>query len=203
MGTLSNNLLINLIAGTIVLMVSTSFPAYAKKVKKLTDPALVQALHQETYDTQTKVTDMDLLIWLSAMSSKLERRIPNAFYRIRLLSAIYRESRAEGLDPQLVLALIDVERNFDRNALSHAGAQGLMQVMPFWKKEIGRPEDNLIDALTNLRYGCRILQYYITKEKGKGGLSMALARYNGSYPRTVYSEKVMNAWQDRWNTGEK
>ena len=143
MGTLSNKLLIKLMAGTTILVVSISSPAYAKKAKKQTDPALVQALHQETYDTQTKATDMDLLVWLSAMSSKLERRIPNAFYRIRLLSAIYRESRAEGLDPQLVLALIEVESNFDRNALSHAGAQGLMQVMPFWKNEIGSPEDDL------------------------------------------------------------
>ncbi|MCH2190217.1 MAG: lytic transglycosylase domain-containing protein [Gammaproteobacteria bacterium] len=195
MGTLSNNLLINLIAGSIVLIVSTSFPAYAKKVKKLTDPALVQALHQETYDTQTKVTDMDLLIWLSAMSSKLERRIPNAFYRIRLLSAIYRESRAEGLDPQLVLALIEVESNFDRNALSHAGAQGLMQVMPFWKNEIGSPEDDLYNPLTSLRYGCRILRHYLDRYPNA---IEALAAYNGSHGRTVYPDKVLGRLDKHW-----
>ena len=195
MGTLSNKLLIKLMAGTTILVVSTSSPAYAKKAKKQTDPALVQALHQETYDTQTKATDMDLLVWLSAMSSKLERRIPNAFYRIRLLSAIYRESRAEGLDPQLVLALIEVESNFDRNALSHAGAQGLMQVMPFWKNEIGSPEDDLYNPLTSLRYGCRILRHYLDRYPNA---VEALAAYNGSHGRTVYPDKVLGRLDKRW-----
>lgn len=194
MGILSNKLLINWLTGTIIVWVSVNTPAYAKK-PKITDPALVQALHQETYDIQTNVTDMSKLVWLSAMSSKLERRIPNAFYRIRLLSSVYRESKAEGLDPQLVLALIEIESNFDRYAHSHAGAQGLMQVMPFWKNEIGKPDDDLFNPLTSLRYGCRILRHYLDRYPNA---IEALAAYNGSRGKTIYPDKVLGRLDKRW-----
>lgn len=167
----------------------------AQKKTQQTDPALIQALQQETHDSQTNTTDMNSLLWLSAMSAKLERRIPNAFYRIRLLSAVYREARAEGLDPQLVLALIEVESNFNRHALSHAGAQGLMQVMPFWKNEIGRASDNLFNPLTSLRYGCKILRHYLDKYPNA---VEALAAYNGSHGRTVYPDKVLGRLKKRW-----
>ena len=170
--------------------------ANAEPIKETqTDPALIQALHQETYDSLTKSTNMDQLVWLSTMSSRLERRIPNAFYRIRLLSAIYQESRAEGLDPQLVLALIEVESNFDRYALSHAGAQGLMQVMPFWKKEIGKPDDDLFNPLVSLRYGCRILRHYLDRYPNA---VEALAAYNGSHGRTIYPDKVLGRLNSSW-----
>ncbi len=168
--------------------------------KQHTDPALIQALQQETHDSQTNTTDIDSLIWLTAMSSKIERRVPNAFYRIRLLSSIYREARAEGLDPQLVLSLIEVESNFDRNALSHAGAQGLMQVMPFWKDEIGKPEDDLFNPLTSLRYGCKILRHYLDKYPNA---VEALAAYNGSHGRTVYPDKVLGRLKQRWKLQNK
>lgn len=159
------------------------------------DPSLIQALQQETHDPSTNTTDLESLAWLSEMSAKLERRIPNAFYRVRLLSAIYRESKAEGLDPQLVLALIDIESNFNRNALSHAGAQGLMQVMPFWKDEIGQPSDDLFNPLTSLRYGCKILRHYLDKHPNA---VEALAAYNGSRGRTIYPDKVFGRLKSQW-----
>ena len=143
----------------------------------------------------------DAEVWLVSQSAKLERYIKDPEQRLDLLRAVHREAIKAELNPDIVLAVIQVESAFNRYAVSRVGAQGLMQVMPFWKKEIGREDDNLTHADTNLSYGCRILQYYIQREKNKGGLSMALARYNGSYPRTVYTEKVMNAWQNRWNTG--
>ena len=74
-----------------------------------------------------------------------------------------------------------------------------MQLMPFWVKEIGHPHDDLFNPATNLRYGCHILKYYLDKEKGN--LALALARYNGSYGKTTYIEKVMNVWRDRWYPG--
>ncbi len=159
------------------------------------DPSLVQALQQETYDPATNKTDMESLMWLSAMSAKLERRIPNPFYRVRLLSSAYREARAEGLDPQLVLAVIDIESNFNRNALSHAGAQGLMQVMPFWKKEIGEESDDLYNPITSLRYGCKILRHYLDIYPNA---VEALAAYNGSHGRTVYPDKVFGRLKRQW-----
>ena len=138
----------------------------------------------------------DAEVWLVAMSSRLEVFIKDPKQRLDLLRAVHREATRAKLKPDLVLALIEVESAFDSYAISRVGAQGLMQVMPFWKKEIGRPEDNLTDINTNLRYGCRILQFYLQKEKGNW--RTALARYNGSYGKNWYPERVMNAWQRRW-----
>ncbi len=141
----------------------------------------------------------DAEVWLLDMSGRLERFIDDPQHRLDLLRAVHQEAQAANLKPDLVLALIEVESAFDRFAVSSAGAQGLMQVMPFWKNEIGRPEDNLTDPYTNLRYGCRILQFYVEKEKGN--LMHALARYNGSYGKYWYPRRVMDAWDRRWRAG--
>jgi soluble lytic murein transglycosylase-like protein len=135
-------------------------------------------------------------VWLVDMSGRLEQFVEDPKERLELLRAVHREASRAGLKPDLVLALIEIESRFDNYAISRAGAQGLMQVMPFWKKEIGRPADNLTDVNTNLSYGCRILQFYLKKEKGS--LMHALARYNGSYGQYWYPERVMNAWRKRW-----
>ncbi len=168
---------------------------YAKGV----DPDLIQALKQATHDIQEGRTDLDSLAWLSTMSEKLERRIPDPYYRIRLLKAVATESERAGLDPQLVLAVIDIESNFDRNALSHAGAQGLMQVMPFWKEVYGNVEDDLYNPLVSLRYGCTILRHYMDKYPNA---TQALAAYNGSLGRDVYPNKVFKRLASRWQFKE-
>ncbi len=141
----------------------------------------------------------DAEVWLLDMSGRLERFLDEPESRLDLLRAVHYEASNANLKPDLVLALIEVESGFDRFAVSSAGAQGLMQVMPFWKNEIGRPEDNLTDPYTNLRYGCRILQYYVEKEKGN--IMHALARYNGSYGKLWYPRRVMDAWATRWRAG--
>lgn len=133
--------------------------------------------------------------WLMLMSGRLERYVKDTDQRLRLLRKIHSASRQMELQPELVLAVIEVESHFNHYAVSPVGAQGIMQVMPFWKNEIGRPEDNLIDLETNLRYGCTILKHYI--ERSDGRLAEALARYNGSYGSYRYAAKVMDAW-DRW-----
>jgi soluble lytic murein transglycosylase-like protein len=135
-------------------------------------------------------------VWLVDMSARLAALIPEADTRLQLLEAIHRNASHSNLPPELVLAVIQVESSFDRFAVSRSGAQGLMQVMPFWKNEIGRPQDNLTDITTNLSYGCRILQFYLQQEDGR--LSTALARYNGSAGSTRYSDKVEAAWKQRW-----
>lgn len=137
-------------------------------------------------------------VWLVDMSARLDRFIPNDRNRLEILRLIHAEASRAGLKPELVLSVIQIESHFDHYALSSAGAQGLMQVMPFWKNEIGRPDDNLMDIQTNLRYGCTILSYYLNKEQGN--LIRALARYNGSLGKTKYPEKVLLAWEDRWFT---
>ncbi|HEY7885726.1 MAG TPA: lytic transglycosylase domain-containing protein [Cellvibrionaceae bacterium] len=137
----------------------------------------------------------DAEAWLMLMSGRLARYIKDEDERLRVLRKIHREATAANLMPELVLAVIEVESHFNRFAISRVGAQGMMQVMPFWKNEIGRPEDNLTDITTNLRYGCIILRHYI--DVAKGSLPEALARYNGSYGSYRYSVKVMDAWE-RW-----
>lgn len=180
----------------IVGMVASS-PSAAQQ----TDPALIQALHQATRNIKEQATDLDALVWLSSMSERLEHRIADPFYRIRLLKTIYAESAIAGLDPQLVLAVMDIESNFDRYALSRAGAQGLMQVMPFWKDVYESPEDDLFNPLVSLRYGCSILRHYIDRHPN---LHDALAAYNGSLGRSTYPDKIMRRLKSRWQyTGDK
>lgn len=135
-------------------------------------------------------------VWLVDMSNRLKKKVPAADKRLKLLRQIHFEATRAELYPELVLAVIDVESNFNRFAISKAGAQGLMQVMPFWLKEIGKPNDNLFDVRTNLRMGCTILKYYLKKEKGD--LTRALARYNGSLGRYRYTNKVFNKLNKKW-----
>ena len=137
-------------------------------------------------------------VWLVDMSTRLQRYIPDHDTRLALLESIHFYANPSDLPPELVLAVIQVESAFDRFAVSRVGAQGLMQVMPFWKDEIGRPEDNLTDIHTNLSYGCRILEFYLRKEEGR--LATALARYNGSTGSRVYTDKVEAAWRSNWRT---
>ncbi|MDO8703885.1 MAG: lytic transglycosylase domain-containing protein, partial [Sulfuricaulis sp.] len=118
-----------------------------------------------------------------------------AHYRVELLKHVHYEAHRTGLPPELVLAVIDVESNFKQYAISHAGARGLMQVMPFWLKEIGQPGDSLFRIHTNLRLGCTILKYYLDREKGN--LFAALKRYNGTRERD-YSLKVDKVFRTRW-----
>jgi soluble lytic murein transglycosylase-like protein len=167
-----------------------------------TDAAEREALRQ-FLDASINAADsfddrFDAEVWLVDMSARLAPLVPEPAQRIELLRYIHHYARRSELPPELVLAVIEVESHFDRFAISSAGAQGMMQVMPFWREEIGRPEDNLTDNRTNLSYGCRILQFYLQRESGR--LAPALARYNGSYGKTVYSDKVMRAWQNRWKT---
>jgi len=163
------------------------------------DPDLIQALKQATHDIHEGRTDLDSLTWLSSMSEKLERRIPDPYYRIRLLKAVAAEAERAGLDRQLVLAVIDIESNFNRHAISHAGAQGLMQVMPFWKEIYGNVEDDLYNPLVSLRYGCTILRHYMDKYPNA---TQALAAYNGSLGRDVYPNKVFKRLASRWQFKE-
>jgi len=159
------------------------------------------ALHKAVSDARPPSSSfanpMDAVEWLADMSPRLEKRIPNRDYRMNLLRSIHYEATRAGLDPQLVLGLMQVESGFRKYAVSSAGARGYMQVMPFWVKLIGRPEDSLFDLRTNLRYGCTILRHYLDIEKGD--LYRALGRYNGSLGKPEYPNMVRAAWQNQWS----
>jgi soluble lytic murein transglycosylase-like protein len=134
--------------------------------------------------------------WLTEMSQRLESKIPNFQSRVEFLRTIHFEAIRAGLDPQLVLALIQVESNFRKYAVSRSGARGYMQVMPFWVGVVGRKGDNLFSLRTNLRYGCVILKHYLDVDKGD--LVRALGRYNGSLGRPEYPNLVIGAWRGAW-----
>jgi soluble lytic murein transglycosylase-like protein len=134
--------------------------------------------------------------WLAEMSRRLERRLPRFEARLDFLRSVHYEATRAGLDPQLVLAIIQVESNFRKYAVSSAGARGYMQVMPLWVTLIGRPGDNLFGLRMNLRYGCVILRHYVDRDKGD--LFRALGRYNGSLGKHDYPQMVMTAWRTSW-----
>ena len=130
------------------------------------------------------------------MSRRLGKKVSDPEERLLILKTVHYEARRAKLPPELVLSVIDIESNFDRFAISHAGARGLMQVMPFWLDEIGRPDDDLFDIRTNLRMGCTILRHYLDREKGNR--TRALARYNGSIGKVWYPQRVYRALSKRW-----
>ncbi len=160
------------------------------------DPELRSRLLEAVNASNSFADRFHAEVWLMDMSNRLEKIIPSSEERLEILRSVHQEATRAKLIPELVLAVIQVESNFDRFAISSSGAQGLMQVMPFWLDEIGRPEDNLFHIRTNLRMGCTILRYYL--DKSKGDRNVALARYNGSAGKTWYPIRVYDALKTRW-----
>ena len=130
------------------------------------------------------------------MSKRLRKKLTESIGRVGFLRTVHYEATRAGLDPQLVLAVIQVESNFRKYAVSTAGARGYMQVMPFWVDLIGSKEHNLFHLRTNLRYGCIILRHYLDIERGN--LTRALERYNGSLGQSWYPTMVQKAWKSNW-----
>lgn len=137
------------------------------------------------------------LQWLGDMSQRLQRRVPDPQARIDLLKTVHYEASRAGLDPQMVLGLIQVESGFRKYAVSSAGARGYMQIMPFWVRLIGNDGSNLFHMRTNLRFGCTILRHYLDIERGD--LYRALGRYNGSLGQAEYPNMVRGAWEGNWS----
>lgn len=134
------------------------------------------------------------LHWLGEMSARLKKRLPDLQVRREFLETTWYEARRAGLDPALVLGLIQVESAFRKYAVSPVGAHGYMQVMPFWTRVIGDGDRRkLFHMQTNLRYGCSILRLYLDMENGN--LFFALGRYNGSRGRPEYPNAVLSAWK--------
>ncbi len=159
-------------------------------------PELREILRVAASESDSFPDRFDAEVWLTDMSRRLERHVSDPEERIDLLTRVHYEASRVDLPPELILAVIEVESNFDRYAISVAGAIGLMQIMPFWLDEIGRPDDNLLHMDTNLRYGCTILRFYYDKENGD--LRRALGRYNGSLGKRKYPNKVIDKLSRKW-----
>lgn len=152
----------------------------------------------DTAVTRTAFRDTaDEAAWLKEMSRRLAKRMPDAEERLEFLTTLHWEASRAGVDPQLMLGLIQVESGFRKYAVSPVGARGFTQVMPFWVRAIGNPDHNLFQLRTNLRYGALILRHYIDIERGD--LFRALGRYNGSLGRAEYPNLVVGAWKRHWD----
>jgi soluble lytic murein transglycosylase-like protein len=163
--------------------------------------ASVRAVLQRSVSDQAEpklafATQYEADFWLNEMSRRLQKTLPDAEYRMNFLKTVHYEATRAGLDPQLVLGLIEVESDFNKYAVSNSGARGYMQVMPFWVKEIGTKGQNLFHLRVNLRYGCTILRHYLDIEKGN--LFRALGRYNGTLGKSRYPNLVRAAWHNHW-----
>lgn len=181
--------------GTIVVLIICLMAAMAT-AEPQADPELRDALRAAANDTASFTDRFDAEVWLTDMSRRLERQVRDPAERIQILKLVHLEASRVALPPELILAIIETESNFDHYAISVAGAIGLMQIMPFWLDEIGRPDDNLLHVDTNLRYGCTILRFYLDKENGD--LRRALGRYNGSLGARKYPNKVIDKLSKKW-----
>ena len=187
---------LRILAALALLVLALPGPVAAEQVP---DPELREILREAASAADSFEDRFDAEVWLTDMSSRLARQVEDPDERIEILTRVHYEAARVELPPELILAVIEVESNFDRYAISVAGALGLMQVMPFWRDEIGRPNDNLIRIDTNLRYGCTILRFYLDKENGD--LRRALGRYNGSLGKRKYPNKVIDKLSRKWFKG--
>jgi soluble lytic murein transglycosylase-like protein len=161
------------------------------------DPELGKLLKQALRAETCFEDKFDQQVWLAAMEPQLQRVVKHAGERADILYHVHCEARRLKLPPGLVMAVIDVESRFDRWAVSHAGAVGLMQIMPFWPRELGMTNEELVRIPQNIRMGCTILKFYLDREKGD--YARALARYNGSLGRRTYSDLVLTRLAKRWH----
>ncbi len=186
-------------AGACLALVATVAQAGAQVEERLA-PSVATLLSQSISDRPAPVdytNRMELRPWIEAMSPRLGDKVGDARTREDFLATVHYEATRAGLDPQLVLGVIQYESNFRKYAISPAGARGYMQVMPFWAGLIGSGADhNLFHLRTNLRYGCVILRYYLDTENGD--LYRALGRYNGSLGRSEYPTGVIAVMNRNW-----
>jgi soluble lytic murein transglycosylase-like protein len=193
-----------LLAAGLLFGVLSSSPAHAgnQKEEQLADAvrlALANAIHDRRPPKpvlRDEAARVRYQAWFGEMSKRLAKRIPDELSRTEFLETVWYESTRAGLDPGLVLGLIQVESAYRKYAISVAGARGYMQVMPFWTKVIGDSDRRMLfNMQTNLRYGCSILRMYIDMERGN--LYLALGRYNGSRGKPQYPNAVLAAWK-KW-----
>ena len=174
--------------------VASAMPAAAAQRQQ--DPELRRVLAAAIAPAECFDDEYEREVWFAYMGPRLARTVKDADERTEILHHVHCEAKRVQLPPELVLAVIDVESRFDRYAVSYAGAVGLMQVMPFWPRQLGMSNEQLIRVGDNVRMGTTILGYYLAKERGN--LARALQRYNGSLGRSTYSDLVLTRLASRW-----
>ena len=179
-----------------LMLLLSLLPAAGALAQDGPDPELINRLRAVAAEADSFPDKFDAQVWLTDMSARLERQVKDPDERLKILQRVHHEATRRDMAPELVLAVIDIESNFDRFAISVSGALGLMQIMPFWIDEIGEGADNLMHIETNVRFGCTILQYYLERENGD--LKRALGRYKGSLGKARYPNKVLDRLRTKW-----
>ena len=87
---------------------------------------------------------------------------------------IYRTGKSSGVDPRFIHAVIKQESRYDPKAVSHAGAEGLMQMMPATAKRFGLKDS--FDPKANVEAGTKYLKWLL--KRFDGDVTLALAGYN-------------------------
>jgi soluble lytic murein transglycosylase-like protein len=181
----------------LALIVSVALPG-ASRADQQRDPELKELLQRIIGSADCFTDKYESEVWYKSMEPRLAQFVPTHEERVEILNHVYCEAKRDPnlqIPPDLVLALMEVESRFDRWAVSPAGAVGLMQVMPFWPRELG-VSNQLVKIAPNIRMGCEILRYYLRVEHHNW--SAALARYNGSVGHTKYPALVMQRWERAW-----
>jgi soluble lytic murein transglycosylase-like protein len=160
------------------------------------DPELKSVVQKAIAEGECFTDKYDAEVWYKLMEPRVRGYVKDKNERLEILRHVYCEARFNQLAPELVLAVIDVESAFNTWAVSSAGAQGLMQVMPFWPEQLGMKRHQLMKVQSNIRMGCAILRYYYERERRD--VRRALARYNGSVGRREYPDKVISRWTTKW-----
>lgn len=188
------------VVGVVLLALASLQARAGNQVEEALAANVQNSLHRSVSDYPAPhlvfATEVEGWAWLADMSSRLASKMPDWPTRRDFLITVQYEATRAGLDPQLVLGLIQLESNFRKYAISSSGARGFMQVMPFWVQQIGDSGHDLFTLRTNLRYGCTILRYYLDIEQGD--LYRALGRYNGSLGRADYPNAVMALMKRNW-----
>jgi soluble lytic murein transglycosylase-like protein len=179
----------------LALLLLTALPAAVRADRQM-DPELRGVLADVLQPSTCFADRYERAVWFAYMEPRLSRYVKDAQEREQILHHVHCEARRVDVPPELVLAVMDVESRFDRYAVSSAGAVGLMQVMPFWPRELGMSNEQLVRIADNVRMGTTILGYYLRKERGN--YQRALQRYNGSLGRPTYSDLVIDRLLARW-----
>lgn len=179
-----------------LLVLLAALPAGAARADRQMDPELRNVISEALEPSDCFEDRYEQAVWVAYMEPRLGRYVKDQRERDQILHHVHCEARRVDIPPELVLAVMDVESRFDRYAVSSAGAVGLMQVMPFWPRELGMSNEQLIRIGDNVRMGTTILSYYLRKERGN--YQRALQRYNGSLGRPDYSDLVIDRLVSRW-----
>jgi len=184
----------------LTLLAACALGPVAARADRQMDPELRGVVAASIEPTRCFDDKYERAVWFATMEPRLTRYVADGTEREQILHAVHCEARRVNIPPELVLAVMDVESRFDRYAVSSAGAVGLMQVMPFWPRELGMTNDQLVRIADNVRMGTTILGYYLRKERGD--YQRALQRYNGSLGRPKYSDAVIERLATRWSVAD-